>query len=216
MIDIYKRKTFSANQMLCFLLMLGMFQYMLMGRLNIFKVSFSAEKSKRVENPVILQEKPAPAAIKEEKKDVFVYQIKKAEPLYNPIILEAANLHDVDLTMVKAIIMAESGYRRRLVSRRGAGGLMQLMPGTAKSLGVKDIFNPKENIHAGVRYYKSLLDRFDGDEKLALAAYNAGVRNVKKYKGIPPFKETRRYIKKVLAYQRFYEHGPESKDAMPL
>ena len=113
------------------------------------------------------------AAIGENNKDMFPYQIKKVEPLYNPIILEAATLHDVDLTMIKAIIMAESGYRKRSVSKYGARGLMQLMPGTAKALGVKDIFNPEENIYAGVRYYKSLLNRFNGDEKLALAAYNA-------------------------------------------
>ena len=93
---------------------------------------------------------------------------------------------------------------------------MQLMPVTAKSLGVKDIFNPEENIHAGVRYYKSLLSRFSGDEKLALAAYNAGARNVRKYNGVPPFNETRRYIKKVMAYQHLYRYGPVSKEIVTL
>ena len=104
--------------------------------------------------------------------------------------------------------MAESSYNKRSVSKQGAVGLMQLMPVTAKSLGVENILNPEENIHAGVKYYRSLLNRFNGEEKLALAAYNAGARNVRKYNGVPPFKETRRYIKKVLEYQRFYRHGP--------
>jgi soluble lytic murein transglycosylase-like protein len=189
---------------------------MFMMQYNIFNVSFLQKKAKPVVTPVAIQEEPAPVAVEEEKEDIFAYQIKKAEPLYNPIILEAANLHDVDITMVKAIIMAESGYKKSSVSRYGARGLMQLMPATAKSLGVKDIFNPHENIHAGVRYYKSLLKRFNGDEKLALAAYNAGATNVRRYKGVPPFKETRRYIKKVLSYQQFYKHGPDSKESTSI
>ena len=144
-------------------------------------------------------------------KNGFAYQIKKAEPLYNPIILEAASFHNVDPALVKAIIMAESGYNKRAVSNRGARGLMQLMPRTAKALGVKNIFNPEENIYAGVNYFKSLLNRFGGDKRLALAAYNAGSTNVRRYKGVPPFKATRRYIKKVLEYQRFYKQGPIEK-----
>ena len=215
MIDTYKRKTFTVIQMQC-LLLLFILQCMFMMQSNILNVSFLQNKAKTVEVPVILQEEPAPAVVEEEKEDIFAYQIKKAEPLYNPIILEAANLHDVDITMVKAIIMAESGYKKTSVSRYGARGLMQLMPATAKSLGVKDIFNPHENIHAGVKYYKSLLKRFNGDEKLALAAYNAGATNVRRYKGVPPFKETRRYIKKVLSYQQFYKHGPDSKKSTSI
>ena len=167
-----------------------------------------------------LQAEPEPPVVEvdafKKKKSVFTYQIRKAELFYNPIIFEAANVHNVDLAMVKAIIMAESGYNGKSVSRQGASGLMQLMPRTAKSLGVKDIFNPEENIHAGVKYYKSLWNRFGGDEKLALAAYNAGAKNVRKYKGIPPFKATRRYIKKVLEYQRFYKHGPIKKGEILL
>lgn len=215
MIDICTRKTFTAYQILVMLLLFTI-QYMLMVQFNVFHVPFLQKQSKPVEAPVILQEEPEPVAIKVEKKDVFAHQIKKAEPLYNPIILEAANLHEVDLTMIKAIIMAESGFNRKSQSKQGAGGLMQLMPRTAKALGVKDIFNPHENIHAGVRYYKTLLNHFNGDEKLALAAYNAGAKNVRKYKGIPPFGETRRYVKKVLAYQRFYKHGPELQEATSI
>lgn len=216
MIDICARKTFTVYQILCMLL-LFMLQFILMVQFNIFHVSFLKQIPEPAVEPLIIEEKPAPVVIIEkEEKDLFPYQIKKTEPLYNPIILEAANLHDVDLTMVKAIIMAESGYNIKRVSRRGARGLMQLMPGTAESLGVKDIFDPEENIYAGVRYYKSLLKRFNGDEKLALAAYNAGARNVRKYNGVPPFKETQRYIKKVLAYQHFYKNGPAPKKSAIL
>ena len=216
MIDISKIKTFKVNQMYFLLLLLGILQYMLVAHVNIHYMDFRQDKLKQDKVPVLQEEKEAPTATAGNNKDMFLYQIKKVEQRYNPIILDAAALHDVDLTMIKAIIMAESGYKRRSVSKHGARGLMQLMPGTAKALGVKDIFNPEENIHAGVRYYKSLLDRFDGDEKLALAAYNAGVRNVRKYKGIPPFSETRRYIKKVLAYRRFYKDGPLKKETAAL
>lgn len=138
----------------------------------------------------------------------LAYQIKKNEPLYIPIIVRAANRHNVDPAMVKAIIMAESGFNPKAISRVGARGLMQLMPATARSLGVKNIFNPEENINAGVKYFKALLNRFDGKAKLALAAYNAGSKKVRKYRGVPPFKATRRYIKKVMEYHQFYTNGP--------
>ncbi|MFC1494953.1 lytic transglycosylase domain-containing protein [Thermodesulfobacteriota bacterium] len=210
-----RRKIFAAHQIQC-LLFLGMLQYMLMVHLNISDAFFTQEKVKPADASVPLKQKPTPPVIEKDKKNVFNYQIKKAEPLYNPIILEAANLHNVDITMVKAIIMAESSYNKRSVSAQGAVGLMQLMPGTARSLGVKNNLNPEENIHAGVKYYKSLLSRFNGDEKLALAAYNAGARNVRKYKGIPPFKETRQYIEKVLEYRRFYRHGPAREEEVAL
>jgi soluble lytic murein transglycosylase-like protein len=105
------------------------------------------------------------------------------------------------------IIMAESGYDRKAVSKRGAKGYMQLMPGTAKSLGVDDPFDSVQNIHAGVKYYKQLLDRFDGSTVLALAAYNAGKARVLRYKGVPPFKYTRLYIKRVLTYAAHYKGG---------
>jgi soluble lytic murein transglycosylase-like protein len=101
--------------------------------------------------------------------------------------------------------MAESGFNPRAVSKVGARGLMQLMPRTAKFLGVKDSFKPDHNIDAGVRYFKQLLDQFDGKIKLALAAYNAGTHNVRKYGGIPPFKATQIYIDKVLRYYEVYQ-----------
>ena len=124
-------------------------------------------------------------------------------PFHN-IILEAAVTYQVDPALIKAVIMAESGYNPRAVSPRGARGLMQLMPRTAKSLGVKDSFDPFHNINGGVKYLRKLLDRFNGDVALALAAYNAGSRYVRKYKGVPPFKATRLYIKKVIKYLDIY------------
>ncbi|MFO7971198.1 MAG: lytic transglycosylase domain-containing protein [Desulfobacterales bacterium] len=130
---------------------------------------------------------------------------KKAERLLHPIVIKTAGRHRVDPALVKAIIMAESGYNARAVSKKGAKGLMQLMPATARALGVEDAFNPTQNISGGVRYFKQLVTQFDGDVKLALAAYNAGSRNVRNYQGIPPFKATRYYIKKVLKYYELYK-----------
>ena len=131
---------------------------------------------------------------------------KQAEHLFRPIIMRAAHRHQVDPAMVKAIIMAESSFNPKAISSRGAVGLMQLMPNTAKSLGVVDAFDPENNINAGVLYYKKLLKEFRGDVKLALAAYNAGSRKVREYQGIPPYKTTRNYIKKVFEYYRQYKN----------
>ncbi len=120
-----------------------------------------------------------------------------AEKLYYPIIIKNSKRYDVDPLLVKAVIVAESGFNPNAVSHVGAQGLMQLMPKTARYLGVKDSFNPEHNIQGGVKYIKRLLDRFDGNVQLALAAYNAGSQNVRKYRGIPPYPETKKYVKKV-------------------
>ena len=122
-----------------------------------------------------------------------------------PLPIKAANRHKVDPAMVMAIIMAESSYNPKAISKKGAQGLMQLMPTTARSLGVKDSFNPEHNINAGVRYYKKLLNQFDGDVKLALAAYNAGSRKVREHRGIPPYGATKFYVKKVIKYYKYYK-----------
>lgn len=124
---------------------------------------------------------------------------------YHSEIEEAAKRYKVDSNLIKAIIMTESSYNTKAVSYMGAKGLMQLMPGTARELGVKDCFNPEKNIDGGVRYFKKLLDRFNGNIDFALAAYNAGSRKVKKYKGVPPFKATKLYIKKVNQYYEIYK-----------
>ena len=134
-----------------------------------------------------------------------IIRLNSAERLFQPIVLKAANRHKVDPAMVMAIIMAESSYNPKAISKKGAKGLMQLMPTTARSLGVKDIFNPEHNINAGVRYFKKLLNQFDGDVELALAAYNAGSRKVTEHRGIPPFRATKYYIKKVIKYYRYYK-----------
>jgi len=134
---------------------------------------------------------------------------KKAERLLHPIILQASNRYQVDSALVKAIIMAESNYNTNAISKRGAKGLMQLMPKTAEALGVGDSFNPEHNINAGVRYFKDLLNQFNGDVRLALAAYNAGSRKVRKYQGVPPFKATEYYIKKVFEYHQYYKENAE-------
>jgi soluble lytic murein transglycosylase-like protein len=131
--------------------------------------------------------------------------------LFYPIIHAVADKYRVDSALVKAIIMAESGYNPRAISKRGAKGLMQLMPRTAASLGVKDSFNPEENITGGVKYLKKLLKKFGGNLRLAVAAYNAGVRKVRKYNGIPPFKATRYYVEKVLGYYHYYRIEMERK-----
>lgn len=119
------------------------------------------------------------------------------------IIASAADKHGVDPSLIKAVIRAESGFRSGAVSRTGAQGLMQLMPGTARALGV-DPTDPGQNIDGGVRYLKQQLDRFGGDVKMALAAYNAGPGTVAKYDGVPPYAETQRYVMDVLRYQDCY------------
>jgi len=141
--------------------------------------------------------------------------LTKSELLFHPIIVKVAIENEIDPALIKAIIMAESGYNPKAISKRGAMGLMQLMPGTAEAMGVEDIFNPEHNINGGVLYFKRLVDLFEGDVKLALAAYNAGIRKVRMYQGIPPFKATRYYIKKVFKYYEYYRRQmtPDLKQA---
>lgn len=123
---------------------------------------------------------------------------------YDRIIFRLAREHGVEAALVKAVIQAESGFDPDAVSPRGARGLMQLMPLVAKSHGVKNPSDPSQNIRGGVRLLRKLLDRFDNDSRLALAAYNAGGATVERYGGLPPYGETRRYVAAVLRFRANY------------
>jgi soluble lytic murein transglycosylase-like protein len=114
-------------------------------------------------------------------------------------VQEAARTHGVDPRLVAAVARRESAWNARAVSPVGACGVMQLMPATAAYLGVRDVFDPRENILGGTRYLRTLLDTFDGDLDLALAAYNAGPGAVEKYRGVPPYRETQAYVAAVRA-----------------
>jgi soluble lytic murein transglycosylase len=121
---------------------------------------------------------------------------------YDEAIRSASDRHSIDADLVRAVIKAESGFDSNARSRKGAMGLMQLMPDTARLHNVLNAFDPADNIEGGVRHLRMLLERYQGDLRLSLAAYNAGSGAVEKYGGIPPFAETREYVRRVL---RFYE-----------
>jgi soluble lytic murein transglycosylase-like protein len=129
---------------------------------------------------------------------------------YQPLVAEAARLYSVDEGLLHSVIAVESGYNARAVSKKGAIGLMQLMPATAKRFGARDIYDPTQNIHAGAKYLRHLLQQFNNDIRLALAAYNAGEKAVVRYGNrVPPFTETRLYVPKVMSlYTRYRESSP--------
>jgi soluble lytic murein transglycosylase-like protein len=132
----------------------------------------------------------------------FETLVERANRGWGPIerlVSKAALAWNVDPSLIKAVIASESGFDAGATSRAGAQGLMQLMPTTAAQLGVTDAYNPAQNVWAGARYLRALLDRFGGDVKKAVAAYNAGPAAVEKYGGIPPYTETQNYVRNVLA-----------------
>jgi hypothetical protein len=132
------------------------------------------------------------------------------------IFEEAAKKYNVPANLLKAIGKAESNFDAKAVSKCGAQGVMQLMPKTAEYLGVKDSFDAEQNILGGAKYISELLQKYDGNTKLALAAYNAGMGNVKKYGGIPPFEETQNYVIKVTKYMNEGVSSEELSEKVPV
>lgn len=125
--------------------------------------------------------------------------ITKQKNAYKNIIRAYAARYGVEEALIYSVVMQESCFNEKALSRAGAIGLMQLMPATASHLKVKDPWNPEQNIHGGVKYLARMLKRFKGNTKFALAAYNAGPGKVERYGGIPPYRETQHYVKKIMA-----------------
>ena len=135
-----------------------------------------------------------------------------SDSTYDQWIRAACRKYSLDPALVMAVIHAESQFDPMAVSPKGAVGLMQLSPVVTRELGINDPFNPQLNIDGGVRYLKGLLVTFDGDKELALAAYNAGPTQVYRYNGVPPFKDTQKYLKQVFHYLAFYQKNPVYKN----
>lgn len=142
---------------------------------------------------------------KETLSDSSISSFAKDVSHYDPLIYEFSKKYEVDFALIKAIIRAESGFNPVAISRKGAKGLMQLMPGTAVRMNVSNIFSPRENIEGGVRYFKYLLALFNNDLRLSLAAYNAGENLVLALRTIPPYRETVDYVRRVLYFYQSYK-----------
>ena len=156
----------------------------------------AAMSSAPLARPVVALLPPPPKA----KPNIEVsaeYIAVPANQAYEDIIQEAAAEYDLDANLIRAVMQAESAFHPFAVSRAGAEGLMQLMPELADEMSVSNSFDPRENIMGGAKYLKRLLDYHNGNIDLALASYNAGPGNVQRYGGIPPFRETRRYVKTI-------------------
>ncbi|RPJ17716.1 MAG: DUF4124 domain-containing protein [Desulfobacteraceae bacterium] len=148
--------------------------------------------------------------------NLFIKDLTKKLPLtisrysssvYDEMISEASQKHGVSFPLLKAVIKVESDFNPRAVSRAGALGLMQIMPENAKAFGMRDPFDPRENILTGTQYFRELLERFNGKLQLALAAYNAGPSVVDRYNRIPPIKETEDYVERVMKYFNHFKNN---------
>ncbi len=149
-------------------------------------------------------------------KGVTKSMMNRRAEKYMHHVRKYAQQFNIDPTLIKAIIRAESCFDRRAISRAGARGLMQLMPQTARNYGVLDRFNAESNIKAGITHFNDLLIEFKGSKSKSIAAYNAGAGAVKRYKGIPPYKETQKYVKRVLNFYQQYASNEEKTDSEPL
>ena len=135
---------------------------------------------------------------------------------YDAIIEKAAKKYDIDASLVSALIRAESNFQPRAVSRKGARGLMQLMPATARRLSVSHPFDPASNVQGGVRYLRELVDRFGNHPELVLAAYNAGEGAVEAYGGVPPYRETVAYVNRIMGWWQPAASAPSQASAAPV
>jgi soluble lytic murein transglycosylase-like protein len=152
---------------------------------------------------------PAPRMLVPMSREALLAELAKPLPAaapssYDRLIREIAERYNVEYALVKAVIKAESDFDRLAISRKGALGLMQLMPATAAQHQVRDVFLPRDNIEGGCRHLRMLLDRYGGNLPLAIAAYNAGTRRVEDAGGVPPIPETRQYLARVLRYRLAY------------
>jgi hypothetical protein len=211
-----KMKSTGSIKLIIYILSAGfvgfLFVFVIILKISILS-NLSSHKIKPIfyKNPVVIRVTSSQTIEEDYTANEIQHKLKpisrnKTEQLFHPIINKTAIRHQIDPALVKAIIMAESGFNSRAISKNGAIGLMQLMPETAQDLNVEDIFNSKQNIDGGIRYFKQLVKQFNGDLKLALAAYNAGSKAVRHYRGVPPFKETQDYIKKVFEYYQVYKN----------
>jgi len=148
---------------------------------------------------------------KEAGRKVKVYVYESNERQYDPMIRKVASQEGLDPALLRSLVSVESQFDPVAISSKGAMGLMQLMPDTAKSLGVNNVFHPEENLEAGARHFRTLLEKYEGDVQLALAAYNAGEKAVEQYDGIPPFPETEMYVREVLRRYQAEKREPKKR-----